>query len=218
MGSEMCIRDRVRSVTDVQTRTTDTTDAATPPGRLVVQRGLFSGPSAEIPDEMYVEVHSGHAERRRRQVRVGAFGRVSTNTYFGRFPASYWQRWTTARSVRFEGRIRGAGRVMLRASDTNGVPRTVAVHDARTEDVRLEARLDRFLDGGGLWIEIVTDDAELSLLDARWTVEAPAVVRHTSVVVCTHNRADDCAATLAALAEDPEALACPSYTTDAADE
>jgi galactofuranosylgalactofuranosylrhamnosyl-N-acetylglucosaminyl-diphospho-decaprenol beta-1,5/1,6-galactofuranosyltransferase len=196
----------VRDVTDVQTVRTTTAGAATPLGRLVVQRGLFTGPSTEIPDEMYVEVLTGHAERRRRHVRVGAFGRVSTNTYFGRFPASYWQRWTTARSVRFEGRISGAGRVMLRASDTNGVPRTVAVHDARTEDVRLEARLDRFLDGGGLWVEIVTDDAELLLHDARWTVEAPAVPRHTRIVVCTHNRADDCAATLTTLAEDREML------------
>ena len=193
-------------MTDVQTAASAPAGTSAAPGRFLVQRGLFTGPSADIPDEMYVEVVAGHAERRRRHVRVGAYGRVSTNTYFGRFPASYWQRWTTATSVRFEGRVSGTGRVMLRASDTNGVPRTVAVHDAQTEDVRLEARLDRFLDGGGLWIEIVTDDAELLLHDARWTVAAPAVKRHTSIVVCTHNRADDCAATLGALADDREAL------------
>ncbi|MBE7163313.1 MAG: glycosyltransferase, partial [Williamsia herbipolensis] len=192
-------------VTDLRTETTQTARAAAPADRMVVQRGLFSGPSADVPDEMYVEVLAGHAQRHRRSVRVGAYGRVSTNTYFGRFPAAYWQRWTTATTVRFDGRVRGAGRVMLRASDTNGVPRTIAVHDARTEDVRLEARLDRFLDGGGLWIEIVTDDADLVLDDVRWTVASPAVRRHTSIVICTHNRADDCAATLTALADDPEA-------------
>lgn len=179
----------------------------TPPGdRLVAQRGLFTGPTNEVPDEMYVEVVAGHAERRRRHVRVGAFSRVSTNTYFGRFPASYWQRWTTAGEVRFEGRISGAGRVLLRASDTNGVPRTVAVHDARTEDVRLTAALDRFLDGGGLWIEIVTDDAELLLQGARWTVAAPASTRSTSAVICTYNRADDCVATLRALVDERDAV------------
>ncbi|MFC5062708.1 glycosyltransferase [Actinomycetospora atypica] len=193
-------------MTDVQSAAGAPAGTSAAPGRFLVQRGLFTGPSADIPDEMYVEVVAGHAERRRRHVRVGAHGRVSTNTYFGRFPASYWQRWTTATSVRFEGRISGTGRVMLRASDTNGVPRTVAVHDARTEDVRLEARLDRFLDGGGLWIEIVTDDAELLLHDARWTVEAPTTRRRTNIVMCTHNRADDCAATLGALADDREAL------------
>ena len=180
--------------------------APAPPERRVVQRGLFTGPTDDVPDEMYVEVVAGHAERRRRHVRVGAFSRVSTNTYFGRFPASYWQRWTTAREVRFEGRISGAGRVMLRASDTNGVPRTVAVHDARTEDVRLTATLDRFLDGGGLWIEIVTDDAQLLLHDACWTVAAPAHPRTTSAVICTFNRADDCVATLQALAGERDAL------------
>ena len=179
------------------------------PDRLLVQRGLFSGPTVEVPDEMYVEVVEGRAERRRRHVGVGPHSRVSTNTYFGRFPASYWQRWTTATEVRFEGRVSGRGRVMLRASDTNGVPRTVAVHDARTEDVRLTAPLDRFLDGGGLWIEIVTDDADLLLHDVRWTVPVPAGAgpRSTSAVICTHNRADDCVATLEALVEERDALA-----------
>lgn len=197
-------------MTELTTRPTASPAArADGPGadRLVVQRGLFSGPSDEIPDELYVEVLAGHAERRRRHVRVGPYGRVSTNTYFGRFPASYWQRWTTATAVRFEGRISGTGRVLLRSSDTNGVPRTLAVHDARTEDVRLTATLDRYLDGGGLWIEVVTDDDELLLHDARWTMPAPATRRVTSVVICTHNRADDCVATLHALTDERDALA-----------
>ena len=176
-------------------------------GRLVVGRGLFAGPTPEVPDELYVEVLSGRAERRRRHLRVGEYSHVGTNTYYGRFPASYWQRWTTATEVRFEGRTRGAGRLMLRASDTNGVPRTLAVHDTATEDVRLAAPLDRFLDGGGLWIEIVTDDDELVLHDARWTVAAPPVDRGASVVVCTHNRADDCIATLQALTAEHDVLA-----------
>lgn len=175
-------------------------------GRLVVGRGLFAGPTPEVPDELYVEVLSGRAERRRRHLRVGEYSHVGTNTYYGRFPASYWQRWTTATEVRFEGRTRGAGRLMLRASDTNGVPRTLAVHDTATEDVSLAAPLDRFLDGGGLWVEIVTDDDELVLHDARWTVAAPGTARGTSVVVCTHNRADDCIATLQALTAEHDVL------------
>jgi galactofuranosylgalactofuranosylrhamnosyl-N-acetylglucosaminyl-diphospho-decaprenol beta-1,5/1,6-galactofuranosyltransferase len=194
-------------MTDVAARSTvpnepDTGDAA----RLVVARGLFSGPVPEVPDELYVEVLRGIAERRRHHVRVGAYGHVGTNTYFGRFPASYWQRWTTAREVRFEARVHGTGRVMLRASDTNGVPRTVAVHDAHAEEVRLTAPLDRYLDGGGLWIEVVTDDDELLLHDARWTVAAPTADRGASVVVCTHNRADDCVATLRALTDEQDVV------------
>jgi len=194
-------------MTDVAARSTVRDERrAHDAARLVVARGLFAGPVPEVPDELYAEVLRGTAERRRHHVRVGTDGHVSTNTYFGRVPASYWQRWTTAREVRFEARTRGAGRVMLRASDTNGVPRTLAVHDARTEEVRLTAPLDRFLDGGGLWIEVVTDDEELLLHEARWTVAAPPADRGTSVVVCTHNRADDCVATLRALTDEQDVV------------
>lgn len=175
-------------------------------GRLVVARGLFAGPSPELPEDLYLEVDHGRVERARRHVRVGAWSRVSANTYFGRLPASYWQRWTTAREVRYEARVRGSGRIALRASDTNGVPRTVAVHDARDEDVRLAAPLDRFLDGGGLWVEVTTADDELVLDEARWTVAAPGTRRATSVVICTHNRADDCVATLQALTGEQDAV------------
>ena len=72
-------------------------------GRLVVGRGLFAGPTPEVPDELYVEVLSGRAERRRRHLRVGEYSHVGTNTYFGRFPASYWQRWTVVTEVRRRG-------------------------------------------------------------------------------------------------------------------
>nr|WP_243418104.1 glycosyltransferase [Actinomycetospora cinnamomea] len=156
---------------------------------------------------MYVEIVRGRAERRRHRLRVGAFSHVSTNTYFGRFSASYWQRWATAREVRFEGRVSGQGRVMLRASDTNGVPRTLSVHDTPGTELALTATLDRFLDGGGLWIEITTDDDELELSEARWTVQAPTDNRRTSMVVCTHNRPGDCLTTLRTVLDDEDALA-----------
>ncbi|GAA4919431.1 galactofuranosylgalactofuranosylrhamnosyl-N-acetylglucosaminyl-diphospho-decaprenol beta-1,5/1,6-galactofuranosyltransferase [Actinomycetospora succinea] len=195
-------------MTDVAARSTSRTAARSADAtRLVVARGLFAGPRTEVPDELYAEVVSGGAERRRDHVRVERASRISTNTYFGRFPASYWQRWTTVTEVRFEAGITGSGRVLLRASDTNGVPRTVAVHDTGSGQLRLTAALDRFLDGGGLWVEIVTEDDELVLHDVRWTVAAPAVRRSTSVVMCTHNRADDAVATLEALTGDEDAVA-----------
>ena len=171
----------------------------------MVARGLFSGPTSRHPGRSLHRDPARTAERRRHHVRVGEFSHISTNTYFGRFSASYWQRWATATEVRFEGRIRGHGRVSLRASDTNGVPRTLAVHDVGTEDVSLSATLDRFLDGGGLWIEIQTDDDELPLSESRWTVAAPANDRRTSMVVCTHNRPVDCVTTLQAFADDADA-------------
>ncbi|MEJ2886615.1 glycosyltransferase [Actinomycetospora aeridis] len=191
-------------MTDVQAvRTTAPTTGA---GRMVVARGLYSGPTSDTPDDLYAEVVRGQAERRRHHIRVGEFSHVSTNTYFGRFPASYWQRWATATAVRFEGRIRGHGRILLRASDTNGVPRTLAVHDVESEDVSLEAPLDRFLDGGGLWVEVLTDEDELVLSASRWTISAPVSDRQTSMVVCTHNRPVDCLTTLKVIVDDGEAL------------
>lgn len=191
-------------MTDVQAvRSTASTTGA---GRAVVARGLFSGPTSDTPDDLYAEVVRGQAERRRHHVRVGEFSHVSTNTYFGRFSASYWQRWATAAEVRFEARIRGTGRILLRASDTNGVPRTLAVHDVDTEDVSLPATLNRFLDGGGLWVEILTDEGELELSDARWTVPAAAADRRTSMVICTHNRPADCLTTLRTVLDDTEAV------------
>ncbi|GAA4743773.1 glycosyltransferase [Actinomycetospora chibensis] len=191
-------------MTDVHAvRSATTTSRA---ARAVVARGLFAGPTSDTPDELYAEIVRGRAERRRHHVRVGEYSHISTNTYFGRFFASYWQRWATATEVRFEGRIRGHGRVSLRASDTNGVPRTLAVHDVGTGDLSLSATLDRFLDGGGLWIEIQTDDEELLLSESRWTVAAPTTDRRTSLVVCTHNRPVDCVTTLRAILDDTTAL------------
>ncbi|RYD91960.1 MAG: glycosyltransferase family 2 protein, partial [Sphingobacteriales bacterium] len=63
--------------------------------RLVVQRGVFVGMSPIVNDDLYVEFRKGSGERTRHRVALDKGARISTNTYFGRFAASYWQRWTT---------------------------------------------------------------------------------------------------------------------------
>ena len=50
---------------------------------------------------------------------------VSTNTYFGRFPASYWQRWTTVTEVQVELDCTGSGEITVHASDSLGDSRVV---------------------------------------------------------------------------------------------
>ncbi|MGQ0575766.1 MAG: glycosyltransferase [Pseudonocardia sp.] len=199
---------------------TDTTTAAAPGGlpttngrsaRHVVARGLFFGPSAMVPEDLYAQVERGLARRERARVTLRPGTLVTTNTYFGRFPATYWQRWTGVGEVEVALLATGSGRVRLMASDTNKVPRIVAAADLRDvtgHAVALTAPIDRFLDGGGLWIEISTEDAELVVSGVRWTVAAPAAPRPTSVVICTFNRVDDCLDTLTAIADDPDALAC----------
>jgi galactofuranosylgalactofuranosylrhamnosyl-N-acetylglucosaminyl-diphospho-decaprenol beta-1,5/1,6-galactofuranosyltransferase len=179
------------------------------PGRLVAQRGLFRGPDPVCPEDLYAQVHAGGAVRERQRLVVQPGSEVTLDTYFGRFPASYWQRWTVAEDVEIDLVVTGSGRVALIASDEEGETRTVAVREVRDErggDVRLTAKLDRFLDGGFLWLDLATDDHELVVERLRWTVAPPERSRRTSVVICTFNRADDCTRTLRSLAADDEAL------------
>jgi galactofuranosylgalactofuranosylrhamnosyl-N-acetylglucosaminyl-diphospho-decaprenol beta-1,5/1,6-galactofuranosyltransferase len=126
-----------------------------PPSRLTVQRGLFFGPSALVPEDLYAVVERGGARRERHRVVLDPHSAVSTNTYFGRFHATYWQRWTAVGEVEVTALVSGTGRVRLMASDTNKVWRIAAaedVHDADALAVRLVAPIDRFVDGGGLWL------------------------------------------------------------------
>ncbi|UVS76466.1 glycosyltransferase [Actinokineospora sp. UTMC 2448] len=186
--------------------TADTTARA---GRLTAQRGLFTGPAAVVPDELYAQVLTGSAARTRSRLTVNPHSLVSTDTYFGRFPASYWQRWTTAGDVVAELTVTGSGKVSLVASDTNSETRTVAaevVEDAQGATIRLTTKLTMFLDGGFLWVDLATEDGSLAVDALNWTVPAPAHERMTSIVICTFNRADDCVNTLGALASDPGAL------------
>lgn len=181
-----------------------------PNGRLVAQRGLFRGPDPICPDDLYAQVLLGTAARQRQRLVVHADSEVSTDTYFGRFPASYWQRWTVVTEVHAEVTVSGSGRIALVASDTKGETRTVAAEEVtgrNGELVTLRTPLDKFLDGGFVWLEFVAGDDELVVERLRWTVEAPDLVRPTAVVICTFNRADDCTKTLQSLAADDEALA-----------
>lgn len=183
----------------------------TPSGRLLAQRGLYAGPSDVVNKDLYAEVVEGVVARKRDTITLEPSARVSGNTYFGRFPASYWQRWTTADSVMVEATVNGSGRLAVRASDVEGEPRTVAVHSVegvkKPTTVRLESRLDKFLDGGALWLDLETEAGErLTVSDVRWTVEPPERIRPTAVTICTMNRADDCLSNLRALADSLPAL------------
>lgn len=180
------------------------------PVRLVAQRGLFFGPSMLVPEDLYSVVERGAARRDRHSVTLAPATLVSTNTYFGRFHATYWQRWTPVTELEVELTVSGSGRIRLMASDTNKVWRIVAAQEATDADaqaVRLVAPIDRFVDGGGMWLELSTETGEMTVSDVRWTVVAPRTPSPTDVVICTFNRVDDCLNTLQAMADDPAALA-----------
>ena len=69
---------------------TQTSDLDLPAGRIVAQRGLFTGPSLLVPEDLYARIERGTARRERHRVALGPATAVTTNTYFGRFHATYW--------------------------------------------------------------------------------------------------------------------------------
>jgi galactofuranosylgalactofuranosylrhamnosyl-N-acetylglucosaminyl-diphospho-decaprenol beta-1,5/1,6-galactofuranosyltransferase len=180
------------------------------PERLVVARGLFTGPNAAVTDDLYARIASGRAHRERYALHLEKSATVDTNTYFGRFPASYFQRWTTVTEVQLKLAFEASGRarVLLRGSDSHGNARTIASTEVDgTGTVELSAQLNEFMDGGALWMECIAVGGPLKITDLEWTVAAPPSIRPAAIAICTFNRADDCANTLAAIAGDKGVLA-----------
>jgi galactofuranosylgalactofuranosylrhamnosyl-N-acetylglucosaminyl-diphospho-decaprenol beta-1,5/1,6-galactofuranosyltransferase len=178
-------------------------------GRLVAQRLLFAAPVAEAPDLLYVRGRTGCGSRDRDAITVEPGTAISTNTYFGRFPASYWQRWTEVRDVELHAGVCGAGELRLVASDQDGRPRVVkavTIDGDEPRELVLTAPLDRFVDGGALWLDCDATHGPLTIRHARWTVPLPRYRRATAVVMPSYNRVGYCIDTLMNLARDPEAL------------
>lgn len=177
--------------------------------RLVAQRSLFTGTSSIVSDELYAVVKSGGSTRTRTELHLHAGAKAHTDTFFGRFPASYWQRWTTVTEVTANVRVAAAARcrVQLLASDIAGHRRIIAgvVADGH-EVVSLTAALDKFVDGGSLWLRFEAIDGAATIDAIEWTVASPQTVRPVAIAICTFNRADDCANTVAALASDERVL------------
>ncbi|AVH25052.1 glycosyl transferase [Nocardia cyriacigeorgica] len=179
------------------------------PDRLVLQRGIFTGPSPKVSDELYAVV-KGRSTRERQTLRLEKGALAHTNTYFGRFAASYWQRWTTVTAVEATMMLEVANkaRVRLVASDIAGHRRIIASADVEASGpLTLSAPLDQYVDGGALWLEFDAVGAELGISELTWTTAAPERVRPVAIAICTFNRAEDCAHTVAALASDPVVLA-----------
>nr|WP_249358998.1 glycosyltransferase [Nocardia cyriacigeorgica] len=178
------------------------------PDRLVLQRGIFTGPSPKVSDELYAVV-KGRSTRERQTLRLEKGALAHTNTYFGRFAASYWQRWTTVTAVEATMTLEVANkaRVRLVASDIAGHRRIIASADVEASGpLTLSAPLDQYVDGGALWLEFDAVGAELGISELTWTTAAPERVRPVAIAICTFNRAEDCAHTVAALASDPVVL------------
>jgi len=191
---------------DRQTAGPDTQEAA---DRLVLARGVFTGPAPKISDELYA-VAKGKSHRERLTMRLDKGASAHTNTYFGRFAASYWQRWTTVTEIEVAMTLEVAGRARIRlaASDIAGHRRIIDSAEVLADGpVVLRAPLDQYVDGGALWLEFDAVGGELGISELAWTAAAPERIRPVAIAICTFNRAQDCANTVAALASDPVVLA-----------
>ncbi|WP_194816776.1 glycosyltransferase [Nocardia sp. XZ_19_385] len=178
------------------------------PDRLVLQRGIFTGPSAKISDELYAVV-KGRSHRERLELRLEKGATAHTNTYFGRFAAAYWQRWTVVTEVRATMVLEVTGKALVRivASDIAGHRRIIGSADVTASGaLTLNATVDQFVDGGALWLEFDAVGGPLGISELTWTADAPERIRPVAIAICTFNRAADCAETVAALASDAPVL------------
>jgi galactofuranosylgalactofuranosylrhamnosyl-N-acetylglucosaminyl-diphospho-decaprenol beta-1,5/1,6-galactofuranosyltransferase len=173
--------------------------------RLVVARGVFAGPNVQVSDEMYARVVKGKARRERHALHLEVGATVDTNTYFGRLPASYFQRWTSVPEVQLRLVLdtSASARLALRGSDSDGNARTIASAEVDgTGTTVLSARLNEFVDGGSLWMECTAVGGPVTITNLEWTAASPGRIRPAAIAICTFNRPVDCANTLAAIADD----------------
>jgi galactofuranosylgalactofuranosylrhamnosyl-N-acetylglucosaminyl-diphospho-decaprenol beta-1,5/1,6-galactofuranosyltransferase len=162
------------------------------------------------------ETRHGHTAEvlSRSAVTVPPGCQLSFATYFNAFPASYWKRWTRVEEVALRLTIRGAGRVDLYRSKSNGDVvhlegkqlDTGAGGPDGTVDLEFRESLAPFEDGGWVWFDVVTERQSMTISDAAWIVDKPLPVRPLAVAITTFNRPADCVAALAALAEDQAVL------------
>ena len=180
------------------------------PARLLAQRGLFFGPSALVPEDLYSVVERGRRPPRARPGDARPRHPGEHQHLLRPLPRHLLAALDRRRRGRGRGRRPAApAGVRLMASDTNKVWRIVAARDLRDADataVRLVGPIDRFVDGGGMWLELTTETGELTVSDVRWTVP----VTRAGAAAPTSSSAPTTASTTAstrcqALAADPVA-------------
>ncbi|MEP6666043.1 MAG: glycosyltransferase [Nocardioidaceae bacterium] len=147
--------------------------------------------------------------------RDGAFAksehRLTFGTYFNAFPASYWRRWTDAKTVKLVATVSGSGTLLVYRSTAKGhVQRadSAVVADADQQIIEFDLPLKPFIDGGWYWFDIEAGDATFVLHSADWGVETDRTQPGTlSIGITTFNRPDFCVDQLVKLSKEPAVLA-----------
>ncbi|MGB4778652.1 glycosyltransferase [Microbacterium sp.] len=144
----------------------------------------------------------------RTQARILEGRRVSFGTYFNAFPASYWQHWTTVRSVTLTVRTTGPATILVYRSTGAGVSQRIDTKEvAGAASTSFALTLDQYSDGGWIWFDVAADEEPAVFDGAEWTTEQePARTGKASIGITTYNKPGYCVGTLRALADSPEAL------------
>src|SRR6202008_3836170 len=132
--------------------------------------------------KLYLEESTTNSRRAhatsRTSLQIGAESEVSFATYFNAFPASYWRRWTTCKSVVLRVELTGAGRVDVYRTKATGARiyvegRAFAGSEDQPAAVEIEVPLSTFEDGGWIWFDITTD-SKVTVISGGWYAAEPA--------------------------------------------
>lgn len=136
---------------------------------------------------------------------VAAGGHASLCTYFNAFPASYWRYWTSVRTVRFQARVQGSGRLTFFKSNSRGLFSPIGTLTINTSSPRTVTQLlplTGVIDGGYLWFDAQASPSSasstgLTVDDAQWQVphsdlHNPIHQTSLSIAITTFNRERYC--------------------------
>lgn len=144
----------------------------------------------------------------RRSLRLPAGSQVSLAAYMNAFPAGYWRRWTTLRSVTLRLDLEGTGMAVLQRSTPAGaIQRIESRAVSGRETVEFTFGLQRFTDGGWLWFDLASGAEPLILHQADWLAEPlDGEPGRATLEITTMNKPDYCIGNLANLARFGEVL------------
>lgn len=139
----------------------------------------------------------------RKSVRVPAGQRLSLASYFNAFPASYWQRWTSVKTVQLHLETEGSGTIVVYRSNAEGQSQWVCSEQVTGKCAsEFHLPLKSFGDGGWYWFDLLAAGEELVLHTGSWrTDQQPVTEGKLSLGITTYNKRDFCLATLRKLAD-----------------
>ena len=112
-------------------------------------------------------------------------GHMSGCAFFNAFPAAYWRRWTSVKTVRFEATVQGNSKISVFRSTGRGL-----IYPVSTKT------MTGLMDGGYFWFDAESLDGSVTIADATWSVprEARTAKHETtlSIAITTFNRASYC--------------------------